>query len=209
MVLGRDAFQKANPHRRQAVLQHGVFKHMSVCERERRAERGKASRNTELRAQRWSLFSMRPLYLVSNISPGKRKHFSGTFSPPSCDLRKLLGHPGGPMGSVRGLRAVGAQAGRGGKHPPSPSQTEEHPGARMPVSHVRRAFSRGTPTLLRESSQIKGFARGLPWGSGPTPPSSSWLPLNFHSYKMAMIGTCCLPHLASNETEETNVCLLY
>lgn len=49
---------------------------MNACVRERGGQRGEkqaVAPSTTLE----SLFSTQPLYLVANISPGKRKHFSG------------------------------------------------------------------------------------------------------------------------------------
>lgn len=77
-VPERNTFQKANPRGREFVLQCSVFKCMTVCERERErrgqtGEKQAVTRSTTLE----SLFSTRPLYLMANISPGKRKHLSG------------------------------------------------------------------------------------------------------------------------------------
>lgn len=69
-VRERNALQKANPHRRELVLQRAVLRCMCVRQR---GEKQAVTLSTTLE----SLFSTRPLYLVSNISPGKRKHFSG------------------------------------------------------------------------------------------------------------------------------------
>lgn len=70
-----------------------------VCERGRGGQRGEKQAVTPSTTLE-SLFSTRPLYLVANISPGKRKHFSGQSlrelcSPPPRDLcRGCWGHPG-------------------------------------------------------------------------------------------------------------------
>ncbi|KAF6119785.1 hypothetical protein HJG60_010191 [Phyllostomus discolor] len=115
-----------------------------------------------------SLFSTRPLYLVSNISPGKRKHFSGQslgniLSSSLWFTRRLLGHPAGATRSARGLRALHGMRWGGEGDKPTPTRPDC---AWCQCEHVRRTSLWGTPTLLKESPQNKRlcceFAMGVP-----------------------------------------------
>ena len=128
MVPERNSFQKANPHGRELVLQCSVFKCMNACVRERGGQRGEkqaVAPSTTLE----SLFSTQPLYLVANISSGKRKHFSGQslgniFFPPSHDLLwGCWGHPGVYWGAWGGSELAGQaeEAGRVERQPAPPT----------------------------------------------------------------------------------------
>lgn len=138
-----------------------------MCVRQRRGQRG------EKQAVTWSttlesLFSTRPLYLVSNIPPGKRKHVSGQslgniflLLPMIC-MEAAAASCGGHQECEETQDPSWKEVGRGGRQP--------HPFlpdcAGCQCGHVRRVSSWGTPTLLRESPPNKElcceFAMGVP-----------------------------------------------
>jgi hypothetical protein len=78
---GRSSLEKGD-HGREPC----VFPHVGGG----RGERGQGEQAQMPSTALQSLFSTLALYLVSNTSPGKRKHFSGqswgNVIPPSCDL---------------------------------------------------------------------------------------------------------------------------
>ena len=159
-----------------------------VCERGG-AERGKQAATPSTALE--SLFSTRPLYLVSNISPGKRQQFSGrslgnSFSSFMWFTLRLLEHSAIPPGRGEGpgpLREEEEAAGVQRWGVERPARTP-HPQA---VTKLSRCGALSVPSaqepacrvwpcekglLRRESSQYKGPCGGLArLGSSPSPPT--------------------------------------
>lgn len=122
-----------------------------------------------------SLFSTRPLYLVSNISPGKRKHSSGQslgnmLSSSVWFTWRLLGAPYSSSGTLWG----GPGRGESSLHPlrrlcGSRSRWPSVPTCALTGRvTLTPAPLRRTPALLRESSGGKGHCDGFAaWASNP------------------------------------------